>query len=246
MIEALRFHGELKKEITGRIAVLPVGSVEFHGPHGYLGVDTLIAEHIAKEVAARLDGVLLPGVDYTWCPEMNRPYPGTISIPQRVMQDYFEAILDGVLRWGVEGVLVICGHNGNLGPLTVAADVVGSRYPDQFVLSINWWDTWAEADSSRELGFTENGGHGHGGPLEMSAAWAVNPAGVDPKAAKDISVSRVRRHPILHVLHRGGAYPAWEGYHGTVSQVSREAGEKLLARAIERIVSDVKAYRGSV
>ncbi|HUZ18092.1 MAG TPA: creatininase family protein [Spirochaetia bacterium] len=243
MIEAQRIHGDPRPAVAGRIAILPVGSVEFHGPHGYLGVDSLIADHLAKEITERLDGVLLPNVDYTWCPEMNRPYPGTISVPQRVMEDYFTAVLGGVLSWGVAGVLVICGHNGNVGPLTVAADVVGADHPDQFVLAINWWDTWAEQDSAHAFGFTENGGHGHGGPLEMSAAWAVYPEGVKPADAPDISTAKVRRHPVLRVLHRDGAYPSWNGYHGSISQASIEAGRKLLAHAVERIVSDVESYQ---
>jgi creatinine amidohydrolase len=246
VIEAIKFHGDIRAVAPGRIGVLPAGSVESHGPHGYLGVDSLIASHIAEGVAERLDGILLPRVDYTWCPEMNRPYAGTISIPQAVMEPYFEAVLAGVLAWGVSGVLAICGHNGNLGPLSVAADLVGQRFPDQFVVSTNWWETWPAATSTATLGFTERGGHGHGGPLEMSAAWAVYPAGVDVPAAQDISVAQLPRDGVLRVLHQAGPYPSWDGYQGLVSEASRSAGQTLLDHAIDQIVREVNDYRRSV
>jgi creatinine amidohydrolase/Fe(II)-dependent formamide hydrolase-like protein len=37
VIEAIRFPGDVTAEARGRVAVLPAGSVEYHGPHGYLG-----------------------------------------------------------------------------------------------------------------------------------------------------------------------------------------------------------------
>jgi creatinine amidohydrolase len=245
VIEAIRFSGDITTEASGRVAVLPVGSVEYHGPHGYLGVDSLIADRVARAVADALDAILLPRVDYTWCSELNRPYPGTIAVPQAVMQDYYAAILDGVLAWGVRGVLALCGHDGNLAPMSVAADRVGPLHPQRFVLAVNWWETWPEADSAARFGFTELGGHGHGGPLEMSAAWAANPGGVHPERAADVSLAGEPERTV-RVLHHAGRRPRWEGYHGRPSEADPAAGEALLGEAAARIAADVRDYVASL
>jgi len=237
MWEAATYTGDITAAAHDRIAVLPTGSTEFHGPHGYLGVDSLIADDLARRVAGSLEGVLLPRVDYTWCPAPTRGYPGTISVPQDVMQAYLTAILEGVLAWGVRGVLVLCAHDGNLGPVTVAADRARERSSRQFIVAVNWWETWSAEEASARFGFTEQGGHGHGGPLEMSAAWAVHPQGSDPRAAADISLAGQRGHAPLRVLRRGAPEPRWAGYHGRVSESSRAVGEVLLAEAAQRIVA---------
>ncbi len=157
MWEAATYTGDIMAPAHDRITVLPTGSTEFHGPHGYLGVDSLIADDLARRVAGSLEGVLLPRVDYTWCPVPTRGYPGTISVPQDVMQAYLTAILEGVLAWGVRGVLVLCAHDGNLGPVTVAADRARERSSRQFIVAVNWWETWSAEEASARFGFTEQG-----------------------------------------------------------------------------------------
>jgi creatinine amidohydrolase len=241
MIDAATYCGDITAAAIGRIAVLPTGSTEYHGPHGYLAVDSAIAGHLAERVAEGLDGVLLPRVDYTWCPAPTRGYPGTISVPQDVMQDYFAAILRGVLEWGVRGILALCCHDGNMGPLAVAADRVGATSPQQFIVAVNWWETWSAEESGARFRFSENGGHGHGGPLEMSAAWAVHPTGIDPHAAPEISTAGGASHAPVRVLHRGAPQPRWAGYHGRVGESSPEAGRVLLEEAARRIVATVQS-----
>ena len=61
------------------IAVLPFGALEQHGPHLPLGTDTVTAAYVARQIATRLDAVLLPPVHYgdTW---NNAGYPGTLSL----------------------------------------------------------------------------------------------------------------------------------------------------------------------
>ena len=64
-----------------RTAVLPIGSVEQHGPHLPNGTDTFAAELVAREVADRGD---LQGAGCTWtstcstpgtCPRSTVPFP---------------------------------------------------------------------------------------------------------------------------------------------------------------------------
>jgi creatinine amidohydrolase/Fe(II)-dependent formamide hydrolase-like protein len=45
----------------GKTALLPVGSVEMHGPHQPIGTDTLIAKAFALRIAEQADGLVIPG-----------------------------------------------------------------------------------------------------------------------------------------------------------------------------------------
>src|SRR5437667_12910859 len=50
------------------LAILPLGSLEFHGPHNPLGSDSIIISGIAERVAARTNGLLFPTITFTQCP----------------------------------------------------------------------------------------------------------------------------------------------------------------------------------
>src|SRR3989442_265064 len=44
------------------IAFVPVGPLEWHGPHLPLGTDALVAHHLAVRVARRVGGIVLPAL----------------------------------------------------------------------------------------------------------------------------------------------------------------------------------------
>ena len=49
---------------SGLVAVLPVGAVEQHGPHLPLLTDTILATGVARRIADRIGGWLLPAIGY--------------------------------------------------------------------------------------------------------------------------------------------------------------------------------------
>lgn len=53
--------------------ILPIGSTEQHGQHLPMGVDTILAERIATDLAERIDGTLMPTLSYGY---KSRPQSG--------------------------------------------------------------------------------------------------------------------------------------------------------------------------
>ena len=53
---------EYRDEVTRRIIILPVGSLEQHGPHLPLNVDVVIPASLAKMVCEDLDAMVLPPI----------------------------------------------------------------------------------------------------------------------------------------------------------------------------------------
>src|SRR5205085_9541254 len=79
------------------LAILPLGSLEFHGPHNPLGADSIIISGIAERVAARTSGLLFPTIRFTQCPAHTAHFRGTISVRPEVMTMYFAEVLRNVV-----------------------------------------------------------------------------------------------------------------------------------------------------
>jgi creatinine amidohydrolase len=228
--------------LGGAVAVLPAGSVEYHGPHAPLGTDTFIASELARRVCAdRPRLVALPELAYTPCPAETRRHPGTLAIAPSVATALLEEIFRGLFGAGFAGVVVVNAHIGNVMPASLAADAVSDDFPDAFVALVSWWET-LPADETRALaGFSENGGHGHGGPLEMSVTAAIVPALVRPELAEDLDERDALPGGALHVIGAPRAHVPPHGYHGRVSEIDGEHGRRLLDLASERIVASIDA-----
>src|SRR5579864_3520826 len=161
------------------LAILPLGSLEFHGPHNPLGSDSIIISGIAARVAERTNGLLFPAVTFTQCPAQTANFRGTISVRPEVMTMYFGDILRNILHLGFRRVFILNGHDGNIGPARGALAQVADEQKDAEFLP---------AEMMKSLGMFRqaNGGHGHGGPLETSAVAAFRPDLIHTDQARDL------------------------------------------------------------
>lgn len=100
------------------VVVLPVGSLEVHGPHLPLGLDTLVIHRVAVEAARRSPpAIVLPPLFYAYVPE-NRHFPGAISLSGSTFLKLLEEVCDEVYRNGFKRILILNGHGGNRRPLS--------------------------------------------------------------------------------------------------------------------------------
>src|SRR5437660_805886 len=125
---------------THPLAILPLGSLEFHGPHNPLGTDSIIISGIAERVAARTRALLFPAVTFTQCPAHTSHFQGTISVRPEVMTLYFEDILRNILHLGFRKVFILNGHDGNIGPARGAVARIADEIQDAALLFANWWE----------------------------------------------------------------------------------------------------------
>jgi creatinine amidohydrolase len=233
---------EVFKTITLKeLAVIPFGSVEYHGPHAPLGTDSFIAQELSSRVGKRLKAIICPLIAFTTCPISTQGKPGTIHIDPDVMSAYIAEILRGLFRNGIQGVLALNAHDGNIETVKYAADQVALDYPDCFILHINWWETLPESEIEALGLYSQHGGHGHGGPLETSAAWAVARNSVDLGAAEDIDVDSGDDTMMSNFSSESGKRD-WPGYSGRISESSIEKGLTLLKLAEDKIVEIVRDW----
>ena len=64
-----QFDPDLRKIIKKKknVAIIPVGSIEQHGPHLPISTDSDIVTEIATKVSDKIDGILLPTIDNLIC-----------------------------------------------------------------------------------------------------------------------------------------------------------------------------------
>jgi creatinine amidohydrolase len=100
-------------------AILPVGATEQHGPHLPLSTDSLLAKRLAREIAARSGGLVLPvlpfGYSWTW-----RNVPGTLTLGFETYLDVVRDLCESLSRSGVRAVAIVSGHEANRQPLKYA------------------------------------------------------------------------------------------------------------------------------
>ncbi len=111
------------------VALLPVGSVEPHGPHLPLGTDTLISEAAAERAALLLDqkgvhALVAPSVPYG-VTEFALGFAGAISIPAAALSGFLRAVVDGYLAAGFAHVCLVNNHLEPAHDACVRAAVAG-------------------------------------------------------------------------------------------------------------------------
>lgn len=218
------------------LAILPLGSLEFHGPHNPLGSDSIIISGIAERVAFRTSGLLFPTITFTQCPAHTAHFTGTISIRPEVMTMYFADVLRNILRLGFRKVFILNGHDGNIGPGRGAVAQVADEAKDCALLFASWWE-FLPGEVMKGLGMFRqtNGGHGHGGPLETSAVAAFRPDLIHLERAKDLPEPPDLSGGTPYFLQKSLAKD-WPGYSGHVSEASAEKGQQLVRMSEDAIV----------
>jgi creatinine amidohydrolase len=147
--------------------IIPIGSIEQHGPMGLLGCDTLCAETIAQEAGTRGEILVAPVLAYTSA-QFNMGFPGTISIRSRTLMSLIEDIVDSLHHQGVKGVYFLNAHGANIAPIRAAMHDIYSRLGERAprIRCKSWWDFDAvNVIRTREFGDWEGM---HATPSEIS------------------------------------------------------------------------------
>jgi creatinine amidohydrolase len=112
-----QFDPNLRKIIKKKkqIAVIPVGSIEQHGPHLPVSTDSDIVTEIARKLSEKKNFLLLPtityGVSFEHAPFFN------LSIKESTLSTVMIDLCTSLFANSIKTVFVINGHHGNLKPL---------------------------------------------------------------------------------------------------------------------------------
>ena len=117
MIIRDQFDPDLRKLIKKKkqVAIIPVGSIEQHGPHLPISTDSDIVTEISLQLSDKINGVLLPTINYGISDE-HFPF-FNLSIKKSTLSRILEDICESLIKNGISRILIINGHYGNLDSL---------------------------------------------------------------------------------------------------------------------------------
>lgn len=154
--------------------LLPVGTLE---PHGVIpnGSDNLAPEAMARELAAGLDAMIAPTLNYGVTGGM-KAFPGAFEISEEAYRMFVTDIIRGLAKNKFINIIILNGHGG---PQTAILQDLASRLSEKErvrILVINWWSL---ASDDTFAVFDENGGHA--GNNETAYVQAVVPEHIHPE-----------------------------------------------------------------
>lgn len=154
---------------NARLAVLPVGSLEQHGPHLPLDTDAAVADALARRIAKRLgdEAILCPIVGYGLS-EHHLGFAGTLTLRPATFMAVVEDVIASLHHHGIDRVLIVNGHGGNIEALRLVARQV-RRDTGVLVASVMW--AVLAADVAAEVAAGET--YGHACEVETSVALAL-------------------------------------------------------------------------
>jgi creatinine amidohydrolase len=152
------------------IVVLPVGSIEHHGPHLPLSTDLIMADELSRRIveASPLDAWLLPPLAFTKSDEHDWA-PGTVWIGWETLMRTVLEVAASVANTPARTLVLYNGHGGNIALLQVALREIRRETGLRTFLM----------NASIPAGETENGFGIHGGHGETSMILALRPELVD-------------------------------------------------------------------
>jgi creatinine amidohydrolase/Fe(II)-dependent formamide hydrolase-like protein len=163
---------EIREKIRRvNVALLPVGSIEQHGPHLPLDTDAFDADYLARRVAEACSDpkpLVLPlisfGVSYH-----HDDFKGTLSVSNDALSRFVYEIGMNAARNGIKKLVIINAHGGNGPALNYAAQMI-NRDAGIFVCV----DTGETSDVDIDR-FIETPNDVHAGEIETSTSLAVRP-----------------------------------------------------------------------
>lgn len=164
-------------EEDGSVLVVPVGSIEQHGPHMPVATDVILAEAVArggtKAAADRdLPVLLLPPV-WSGTSQHHLHWGGTLTLEVATMLTVLEEIAASALENGLDAILFLNGHGGNAPVVNAAVKTIGTEHPDVEVLATTYY--YLAEPIAEELRESEYGGMSHAGEFETSLMLYIEP-----------------------------------------------------------------------
>ncbi|MFB6122206.1 MAG: creatininase family protein [Haloferacaceae archaeon] len=173
-----------RAERDGSILVVPVASLEQHGPHMPTATDSILAEAVAHAGADRVHPdvpILVTPPVWTGYSPHHLSFGATVSLEYEHLLWLLDDVVAAAAANDFDAVLLLNGHGGNAALVASAAQMYGRAYGDDVeVLGLTYFAlARAFIDELRE---SDAGGIAHAGEMETSLMLHLRPDLVDEAA----------------------------------------------------------------
>lgn len=225
--------------------IVPIGSIEQHGPMGLIGTDALTSHGIAEAVGERTGAMVAPAFNVGLA-EHHMAFPGTITLRRSTMLAALTDWITSLARHGFEHIQFINGHGGNISAIKEAfGDIHGaplmttgqSPVPVRCDLR-NWWAGHQVATLIKKLYGKDDGIHATASEVALTQhlyPQAIKHAVLEPRIAP---IGKIRGPEDYR-----RQFP--DGRIGSDSSLaSPEAGAQILAAAVDDLSQAYLEFAG--
>jgi creatinine amidohydrolase len=216
---AVRLGERTWTEVERTTVLVPVGSLEQHGPHLPLDTDARIAAAVARR-AADPSTLIAPPFAYGASGE-HEGFAGTLSIGHAALRAVLVELGRSAGAWASRLVFVN-GHGGNVATLVDAVELL--RYEGRDA-------AWFGCDP---------GGDAHAGRTETSMVLALDPALVRAERAAGNTAPLRELLPAMRAGGVGAVSP--NGVLGDPAGASAAEGERLLTELASKLLAAVAGW----
>lgn len=239
-----------------KVVVVPVGSIEQHGPHLPLDVDVVCPTGIAQAAAGLMpdDVLIMPPLIHGYTAHV-MDFPGTVNIHWEHFINYVLDVGKSLAYHGFKKIILLNGHGSNVPNL----DLVGRRLnleTDAECIAASWWKLLAVdpefMPNWRESRFP--GGCAHAGELETSVYMYLDGDHVrhDKIADGDVAfnVKSPSKFRWVDLFAAGAGTPvSWtasysdSGVLGQATLATAAKGERAVAEAAKQLAAMTVEFR---
>jgi creatinine amidohydrolase len=214
------------------LLIIPVASLEQHGPHLVTGTDMILGGAVALETALRLVAAghraLVTPVVWHGLAEHHMAFGGTVTLDSATFQAVLRHVVKSAARHGFRRVFLMNGHGGN-------AEAIGTAATDlavEFGIRVGGGTYWHMVPEVIAPLLEDQPTLMHACEAETSMVWKLLPEGVRPDRLAEAhgpASSRAPGQPPGLLMRRSFKEVTPSGVVGDARKASPEKGEALLA-----------------
>ena len=225
MIIRDQFDPDLRKRIKQKkqIAIIPVGSIEQHGPHLPISTDSDIVTEISLRFSKKINGILLPTINYGISDE-HFPF-FNLSVKKSTLSKMLDDICGSLIKNGISRILIINGHYGNLDSLK---DFERKKKKSRKIKVFSYWKYM-----DREFD--------HAGNVETSIMLAISKNVKMNNAKKGFQTDGMSKQEISKINRLAQkSFPkvTGNGVWGDPTKSSAKLGRKIINEVVNNLVKE--------
>ena len=225
MIIRDQFDPDLRKRIKQKkqIAIIPVGSIEQHGPHLPISTDSDIVTEISLRFSKKIDGILLPTINYGISDE-HFPF-FNLSVKKSTLSKMLDDVCGSLIKNGISRILIINGHYGNLDSLK---DFERKKKKSRKIKVFSYWKYM-----DREFD--------HAGNVETSIMLAISKNVKMNNAKKGFQTDGMSKQEISKInklAQKSFPKVTGNGVWGDPTKSSAKLGRKIINEVVNNLVKE--------
>ena len=231
------------------MVLVPMGSMEQHGPHLPLDTDSEIASRVVQKVVERLsrrrEALIFPPIRFTYSLH-HMSFPGTISLSSDTLINVVVEICSCIIQHGFKKIAIINTHGGNSSLLRMAVDRIKNRLGVSPVV-VDCWPFLKNSEKGRRcidevceecpplIG-------GHAGEFETSLRLAMLPHDIDGQLCNKMNEVSYKNLPEGVFARKNFKSLTEAGYIGSPHLASSKKGKKLIECLVHELANFLETF----